>query len=278
MLSLFDFARRAPGPDELLATPDGQGIPRDLAAPAPGLPQRGVGAGAAGRLRGRADLLPPGLPGQSVRRPHPAQHGDCLHQDRPAGRGDPALQARPGAGPRPGRRALRRRVPSAQAGRRAAGGGPPARLPGPAPQGPRRRSLDPPRRERAARHREQSRAGDDVSRWRRLLPVLAVLGCSGLDEGDSGVVALQVEVPVPPDVEVGDTLQLHATALDANGDPVDVAISWQAADPTVSVNATGLVTGVSAGTGRVQAREGSLGSNVVTLTVIARADTLLLLG
>ena len=117
-----------------------------------------------------------------------------------------------------------------------------------------------------------------MSRWRRLLPVLAVLGCSGLDEGDGGVVALQVEVPVPPNVEVGDTLQLHATALDANGDPVDVAIGWQAADPTVSVNATGLVTGVSAGTGRVQAREGSLGSNVVTLTVIARADTLLLLG
>ena len=117
-----------------------------------------------------------------------------------------------------------------------------------------------------------------MSRWHRLLPVLAVLGCSGLDEGDAGVVALQVEVPVPSTVEVGDTLQLHATALDANGDPVAAPITWQAADPTVTVNTTGLVTGVSAGSGRVQAREGSLGSNVVTLTVIARADTLLLLG
>ena len=117
-----------------------------------------------------------------------------------------------------------------------------------------------------------------MRRWRRLLPVLAVLGCSGLDEGEGGVVALQVEVPVPSTVEVGDTLQLHATALDSHGEPVDAAIGWQAADPTVSVNASGLVTGVSPGTGRVQAREGSLGSNVVTLTVIARADTLLLLG
>ena len=117
-----------------------------------------------------------------------------------------------------------------------------------------------------------------MRRWPRLLPVLAVLGCSGLDEGSGGVVALQVEVPVPSTVEVGDTLQLHATALDANGDPVDAAITWDAADPTVTVTNTGLVTGASVGSGRVQAHEGSLGSNVVTVTVIARADTLLLLG
>jgi hypothetical protein len=110
------------------------------------------------------------------------------------------------------------------------------------------------------------------------LPVVAVLGCSGLDQGEAGAVALEVEVPVPSTVEVGDTLQLHATALDANGDPVDAAIRWQAADSTLAVSATGLVTGVSPGIGRVQALEGSLGSNVVTLTVIARADTLLLLG
>ncbi|HET7424649.1 MAG TPA: Ig-like domain-containing protein [Gemmatimonadales bacterium] len=117
-----------------------------------------------------------------------------------------------------------------------------------------------------------------MTRWPRLLPVLAVLSCSGLDQGEGGVVALEVEVPVPPTVEVGDTLQLHAIALDANGDPVDAAISWTAADPTLTVNATGLVTGVSPGNGRVQAREGSLASNVVSLGVVARADTLLLVG
>lgn len=116
-----------------------------------------------------------------------------------------------------------------------------------------------------------------MRRW-GLLPILALLGCSGLDEGEGGVVALQVEVPVPATVEVGDALQLTATALDADGNPVDAPITWRAADPTVTVSPTGLVTGVSVGTGRVQARNGSLGSNLVTITVIARADTLLLVG
>jgi hypothetical protein len=107
---------------------------------------------------------------------------------------------------------------------------------------------------------------------------VALLGCSGLDEGGGGAVALEVEVPLPATLEVGDALQLTATALDADGNPVDVPITWRAADPTVTVSPTGLVTGVSVGTGRVQARNGSLGSNLVTMTVIARADTLLLVG
>jgi hypothetical protein len=116
-----------------------------------------------------------------------------------------------------------------------------------------------------------------VKGW-RLISLLALCGCSGLDEGEGGVVSLQVEVPTPATVEVGDALQLKATALDADGKPVDAAITWRAADKTVTVTPTGLVTGVSVGTGRVQARNGSLGSNLVTITVIARADTLLLVG
>jgi hypothetical protein len=116
-----------------------------------------------------------------------------------------------------------------------------------------------------------------VRPW-RLLSLLALLGCSGLDEGEGGAVSLQVEVPVPATLEVGDALQLTATALDADGNPVDVPITWRAADPTVTVSPAGLVTGVSVGSGRVQARNGALGSNLVTMTVIARADTLILPG
>ena len=104
---------------ELLATTfRGQGQSQPAA---PGLPQRGVGPGAPGGLRGRAHVLPAGLPGQSDRRPHPAQHGHRVHQDGAAGRGHPPLQARARAGPDAGRRALRPRVPAAQAGRLARG-------------------------------------------------------------------------------------------------------------------------------------------------------------
>jgi Big-like domain-containing protein len=117
-----------------------------------------------------------------------------------------------------------------------------------------------------------------VSRWGRLLVGLALLGCSGLPEGEGGVVALEIEVPLPATVEVGDGLQLAATALDADGNTVDAPVTWRAADPTVSVSDAGLVTGVSPGTGRVQAVTGSLSSALVTVTVIARADTLILVG
>ncbi len=117
-----------------------------------------------------------------------------------------------------------------------------------------------------------------MRRWGRLLPVLALLGCSDLAEGESGVVALEVQVPSPASVEVGAGLQLTATALGADGNPVDVAISWRVADATVSVSATGVVTGVSPGTGRVQAVSGSLSSALVTVTVLARVDTLVLVG
>jgi len=89
------------------------------------------------------------------------------------------------------------------------------------------------------------------------------------------VVGLDIRTPEPQTIEVGETLQLTAEALDQNGNPVAATITWSAPDPTLTVDQTGAITGVSPGTGRVQAFEGSLASSVVSFNVIARADTLI---
>jgi hypothetical protein len=107
-----------------------------------------------------------------------------------------------------------------------------------------------------------------------LLGVLAA--CSDITAGEGGVVALEVRPPVPPQVEVGDTIQLSARALDRNGDSIAAAITWRTVDPAnVFIEpATGRVTGVTPGTiGRVQAVETTLASDIISLTVVAGADT-----
>ncbi len=107
----------------------------------------------------------------------------------------------------------------------------------------------------------------------------AALGCSGLTEGEAGVVALEVLVPSPPVLEIGETIQLSARPLDKNGDSVAATVIWRTADATVSVDSTtGLVTGVAAGTARIQASVGSLSSDLISLTVLTPADTLAIVG
>lgn len=109
-----------------------------------------------------------------------------------------------------------------------------------------------------------------------LLALLLLTGCSDITAGDGGVISLQVRRPEPAAVEVGDTIQLSARALDRNGDSVAAQIVWRTADTTIAVDSvTGRVTGVVAGlTGRVQAAETSLISQPITLTVTGAADTL----
>jgi hypothetical protein len=110
-----------------------------------------------------------------------------------------------------------------------------------------------------------------------LLAAAALLGCSGLDEGEAGVVGIEVRVSGPDTVEVGESIQLSARPLDKNGDSVAAAVVWQSADPTASIDpASGILTGVSAGTARVQATVGALGSELITFTVLDPADTLVL--
>jgi uncharacterized protein YjdB len=98
---------------------------------------------------------------------------------------------------------------------------------------------------------------------------MLALGCSDLTEGAGGVVALEITAPTVSTIEVGQSLQLSARAVDKNDNTVAAPITWVAADPTLSVDAAGLITGVSPGTGRVQALTGSLASPVLSFTVTA---------
>src|SRR4051812_26982521 len=103
-----------------------------------------------------------------------------------------------------------------------------------------------------------------------------VLGCSNLTEGPGGVVELEIRSPGTTEVEVGETLQLIARALDRDGNPLDVPITWLSSDPALTVDNTGLVTGVTAGSAQMQASAGSLTSEHFPLTAVARADTLVI--
>jgi Bacterial Ig-like domain (group 2) len=108
-----------------------------------------------------------------------------------------------------------------------------------------------------------------VTRWVALIASALALGCSNLTEGAGGVVELEISQPAVTTIEVGQTLQLSARALDRNGDPVAVPITWVTSDATLTVDQTGLVTGVTPGTGLVQAFAGTLASTRVSVTVTA---------
>jgi hypothetical protein len=112
----------------------------------------------------------------------------------------------------------------------------------------------------------------------RLLPLLAAAACSSLEEGEGGVVGLEIQFPEVPILEVGEQVQLSARALDADGETVDATILWRASSAALGVDATGLVTGLQEGTADVQAAVGSLTSERVRFSVLARADTLIIEG
>jgi len=111
-----------------------------------------------------------------------------------------------------------------------------------------------------------------------LLPLL-VAGCSSLDEGQAGVVGIEVQVPGPDTLEVGESIQLGARPLDKNGDSASAAVTWVSVDPTASIDpSTGVLTGLSVGTARIQATVGSLGSSLISFAIVPRADTLQIAG
>ncbi|MGI8817608.1 MAG: Ig-like domain-containing protein [Gemmatimonadales bacterium] len=107
-----------------------------------------------------------------------------------------------------------------------------------------------------------------MTRWAALITFVLVLGCSNLTEDANGVVEVEIRQPAITTIQVGQQLQLTAQASDKSGDPVNVAITW-VANAMVTVDATGLVTGVAPGEGLVQAVTGNLSSARLALTVTA---------
>lgn len=108
-----------------------------------------------------------------------------------------------------------------------------------------------------------------------LAVLLAAAGCSHLGNG-TGPVSIQLRLPGRLELEVNDTLQLDAFALDENGDSIGSPIIWRAGDTTIAVDSTtGRATALYSGTtGRVQARSGTLVSDVVTFSTFLRSDTI----
>ncbi|HVX89280.1 MAG TPA: hypothetical protein VG940_10165 [Gemmatimonadales bacterium] len=106
---------------------------------------------------------------------------------------------------------------------------------------------------------------------------LAVVACSSLGESGSAV-SIELQVPSPASVEIGDTITVRARLLDVNGDSVGGTVRWRTPDTTVAIDSvTGRLTGLFTGTGRIQAVSGSLvvPNPPLSFAVRPRADTLI---
>ncbi len=109
-----------------------------------------------------------------------------------------------------------------------------------------------------------------MRRFAGALVAALLAGCGNLPTTDDGVAFLEITPPATLTLEVGATLRILARALDRDGRPVDVPVTWRTPDATVSIDGTGLVTGLSVGPGRVQASVGDsqrLISEFIALTV-----------
>ncbi len=114
-------------------------------------------------------------------------------------------------------------------------------------------------------------------RGRLVAALLAgAVACSELTATADGVTTLLLEIPLPAEVEAGQTLPLRGWPINGSGDTLDLPVIWRALDTTITVDSVlGRLTGRTAGgTGRIVARTGTLYSEIVTFRVLPRADTL----
>jgi hypothetical protein len=112
------------------------------------------------------------------------------------------------------------------------------------------------------------------------LALAEAAACGRLGPDFDQVVAL--EVAAPDSAEEQDTLRPQARALDGRGAAVSAAIAWATVDTAPVLHVVDSTTGVTAalrpGTGRLQARVGSLRSNLLAIRVLPAADTVFAAG
>jgi len=105
-----------------------------------------------------------------------------------------------------------------------------------------------------------------------MLVLAPATACHEITLNPDRVVALEV-VNSAPTVNAGDTLRLSARALNAGGQTVaNATVSWTTVDTGVvafQLDPSGLVTGQTPGTGRVEAIADALRSDPITVKVIA---------
>ena len=106
-------------------------------------------------------------------------------------------------------------------------------------------------------------------RWLNLAWTLLILACGGNDLGPPPPVATVSVTPASATLAEDETQQLTATTLSGRGTVLTGrAVTWSSSDlSTVTVAATGQITGVAAGTAVVSATsEGKSGSAAITVT------------
>jgi hypothetical protein len=118
-----------------------------------------------------------------------------------------------------------------------------------------------------------------AGRW--LLLALALSSCSELSGDSDTPILLEIRAPAgvgggSPLVEISDTFQLTARALNQDGDSVAATFIWRTPD-TANIfvePATGRISGKKAGVARVQVTSGSLSSDLINFAVVPAAESL----
>lgn len=123
--------------------------------------------------------------------------------------------------------------------------------------------------------------GGRTAGWCVRALMLLTTACSDLSTDSNIPIMLEIRAPAAvgggnPLVEIADTFQLTARALNQDGDSVAAVLAWRTADTAlVSVDpVTGLISGKKVGTARIQVSSGTLTSDLVSFSVVPAAESL----